>query len=177
MQTQSKLTISLIVAAAALIGYAAAGPFIVVHRLGTAIQNHDSEGLSDNIDFPSLRSNLKEQFSALMMKTLVTEPAKQNAFAALGTMLASKMVDTMVDSMITPSGLANLMAGKQTSGGSDQVNAPTSHADPFEGSRYSFDSFSKFSIRKASNDGGEVRFVFTRAELTWRLSNIVLPSN
>jgi hypothetical protein len=151
-----------------VIVYVAAGPFITLHEIKTGIQDQDSEKLSAYIDFPALRENLKEQLNAYVMKQATTE-LKDNPFGALGMALGAKLVDTMVDSSVTPTGLSNLAAGRKPQQGSGQK------LEPFHNARYSFDSINKFSARVPEEGGGEIRFVLTRDGLSWKLTNIVVP--
>jgi hypothetical protein len=52
--------------AVALIGYAAAGPFIVMGQIRSALGQHDPEALSAHVDFPALRTNLKDQINGFV---------------------------------------------------------------------------------------------------------------
>jgi hypothetical protein len=51
---------------------------------------------------------MKEQVNAVMIKDAASE-LEDNPFGALAIGFASKLVGGMVDSFVTPSGLANLM--------------------------------------------------------------------
>ena len=66
----------------AIVGYVAAGPYLTISEIKTAVVEQDSEKLSNNIEFPTLRQNLKDQLNAVMMKNVVTELV-DNPFAAL----------------------------------------------------------------------------------------------
>lgn len=159
-----------------IVGVAAAGPFIAIHDIRGAIEEGDSERLSDRVDFPALRTSLKEQFNALIMKDAASE-LQGNPFAALGMAFASKLVDGMVDSFVTPAGLGNVMAGhkpQQDQGAASQDSS--ARAQPFQNARYTYDGLSKFSAWVRDEKGEEVRFVFTRNLWTWRLSNILVPT-
>ena len=104
-----------------LVGYAAAGPFMTMREIRTGLQSQDQEKLSENIDFPTLRQNLKDQLNAAMVKHVTSAPElKGNPFAGLAVALVPMFVDRMVDTIITPAGLANLMSGN--------APAPTSAA-------------------------------------------------
>ena len=162
--------------------YVAAGPFITIHQIKTGIDEQDSEKLSDNIDFPALRSNLKEQFNAVFIKESVNE-LEGNPFAALAMGLASQLVNNLVDAFITPSGLAALMAGKKPGVPEDikeeqsTQKAEVQKTELFKNARYSFDGFSKFSARIKDENEKEIRFVFARDGLSWKLTNIIIPLN
>jgi len=172
-----KAIVLLVVVSAIVVGYVAAGPFIAIHDIRSAIEDGDSEKLSDRIDFPALRTSMKEQFNALIMKEAATQ-MQDNPFAALGMAFVSKLVDGMVDSFVTPAGLANLMAGRkpQQSDKKDAEDSGGTKAKPFQNARYTYDGMGKFSAWVKDEKGEEVRFVFTRDAFTWKLSNILLPT-
>jgi len=158
-----------------VVGYAAAGPYLTISAIKTGIVEKDSEKLSENIDFPTLRQNIKEHLNAEMMKSAATE-LKDNPFAALAAGLATKMVDGIVDSFVTPSGLAALMEGKKPSKEGNGGNpSPPKKGDLFKNARYSYDSTSKFSIWVPNDKGEEARFILKREGLSWKLVNIIIP--
>jgi hypothetical protein len=164
--------------AVALIGYVAAGPFLVMGQIRSAVQQHDSEALSSHVDFPALRANLKDQLNVAYTRE-ATRDLKENSTAALGAALAvSKVVDTAVDSLITPSGLTNLLAGTPSRrDGAEPGQASDQQAEPIRSIRYSYDSITRFSawIKLHPADRDEARLVFTLDGLSWKLSNIVVP--
>lgn len=160
-----------------VIGYVAAGPYLTISQIKTGIVEQDSEKLSDNIDFPALRQNLKDQLNAVMMKKAATK-LKDNPFAALAAGFATKMVDGIVDSFVTPTGLASIMEGKKPSrsgtGDTKKTNPPKKE-DLFKNARFSYDSMSKFSIWVPNDKGQEVRFVLKRDGFSWKLVNLIVP--
>jgi len=174
-----KLILLIIVAVICFMGYFWASPYITVYKIKNGIIEQDAEKLSENIDFPVLRQNLKEQFNAQMMMEASTE-LKDNPFGFLGMAIASKLVDGLVDIFVTPSSLTSLMEGKKPSKERDYKSIKSDvHKDtkPFRNARYSFDSTDKFSIWVPSEIGGEIRFVLTRSGITWKLTNIAVPFN
>jgi len=172
--------------AVAIVGYVAAGPHLTLHQIKRAIKEQDSEKLAQNIDFPILRQNVKEQLNVIIMKQTFSQMG-ENPFAALALDFVSKLIDGMVDSFVTPPGLANLMEGKKpqqeaTTEGSEAIPAQSidEKRELFKDARYTYDSTSKFSVWVTVNEGekitGEkIRFVLTRDGLKWKLSNIVIP--
>jgi len=164
---------------AAVAGYVAAGPYITLSEIRAGFVEQNSEKLSENIDFPTLRQNMKEQFNAVLMKNAATE-LKDDAFAAIGTALATELVDGIVDSIVTPSGLVGMMEGKnpfESIIGETSVNITPKKEDLFKNARYSYDSMSKFSVWIPNDKGEEGRFVLKRDGLSWNLVNLVLPMN
>lgn len=160
-----------------IVGYVAAGPYLTVSAIKTGIVEQDAEKLSENIEFPTLRQNLKDQLNASVMKNAATE-LKDNPFAALAAGFASKMVDGLVESFVTPSGLAAIMEGKKPSKHSGTGNStPPQKDDLFKDARFSYDSTSKFSIWVANDQGEEARFVLQRKGFSWKLVNLIIPLN
>lgn len=158
-----------------VVGYVAAGPYLTVSAIKTGIIEQDLEKLSENIDFPILRQNLKEQLKTAMIKNAAAE-LKNNPFAALAVGLATKMVDGIVDSFVTPSGLAAFMEGKNPikNGGAGRTEPPKKD-ELFKNARFSYDSVSKFSIWVPNDQGEEARFVLHRDGLSWKLVNLIIP--
>lgn len=158
-----------------VVGYVAAGPYLTVSAIKTGIVEQDSEKLSENIEFPKLRQNLKDQLNVAMVKNAAIE-LEDNPFAALAAGFATKMVDVIVDSFVTPSGLAALMEGKKPpkDGGTGNTTPPNKD-DLFKNARFSYDSTSKFSIWVPNDKGEEARFVLQRDGLSWKLVNLVIP--
>ncbi len=160
---------------ALVVGYAAAGPYLTVSAIKRGLAEQDAEKLSENIEFPTLRQNLKEQLNAAMLKNAATE-LKDNPFAALAAGLASKMTEGIVDSFVTPSGLATLMEGKKpTPKTHSDESTPPQEDDLFKNARYTYDSISRFSIWVPNDTGEETRFVLQREGVTWKLVNLIIP--
>ena len=157
-----------------LLGYVAAGPFITMYQIKKGIVKADSEVLNENIDFPSLRENLKSQINAHMVKKMASD-LKGNPFAALGMGLASKFTDGMVDSLVSPAGLSTLLEGEKPKTNSPHVNEnkEISFTEFLKFFDYSFDSTSKFTVWPKSEEKG--KFILSRQGLGWKLTNILMP--
>jgi Na+-translocating ferredoxin:NAD+ oxidoreductase RnfG subunit len=170
-----KLIIVAVLFVIALFGYIAAGPFITIHQIKAGVNKQDSELLSEYIDFPLLRSNLKEQVSAYFEKKAASE-SKHKPFESLVLGIASKFADAAVDDVVTPSGIANLMEGKQPKQkqSGDEKSTGTKR-QLFRNARHSLDSANMFSIWVKDGKGDEIRFILTRDGLSWKLTNIIIP--
>ena len=70
-------------------------PYLALNNIKKAAQAGDSDTVSKYIDYPSVRHSFKDQMNAMMMKEMVNQ--EDDGFAALGAMLASTMVDKMID--------------------------------------------------------------------------------
>lgn len=174
-----KPIIAALVVCALLIAGVAAGPFITVHKIRDAVKARDQEALAAQVDFPLLRSNLKQQLNDRLM-TEMASGGEHNVFASVGLLLAGKLADVMVDAMVTPSGLAGLMSGEKATRlprrapGQSEPGAGA-RKEPLANASYHFSSPSRFVARVTGKDGKVVDFVLTRDGLSWRLSNILLP--
>ena len=84
----------------------------------------------------------------------------------------------MVDALITPAGIANMMRGnepKDVNSESPSNDNKMDGKEPFDEARYSYDSISKCSVYVSTEDGDEIRFVLVRDGIKWKLANILLP--
>ena len=86
------------------------------------------------------------------------------------------MLETAVDAMATPTGLAALMEGRavwkrlRDPGGTDPA-AP----EPLHDARYRFESLSMFTATIRNEDGAPIVFVLHRQGVHWMLADIRLP--
>lgn len=160
-------------------GYVAATPFFTVSNIKTAIVEQDAEKLSENVDFTIFRHNLKIQFNNAMMKHSGTG-LRNNPLAAIAAGFAANMVDGVVDSFVNPGGLAMLMEGRKPSlsrsrRSSVSNGGQANRDDVFRNARYSYDSFSRFSIYVPADRGDELRFILQRDGLSWKLVDMIVP--
>tara|TARA_B100000749_G_C18393977_1_gene451587 strand:+ start:61 stop:819 length:759 start_codon:yes stop_codon:yes gene_type:complete len=186
------------VAGAALIaglGYVAASPFLVVHSIQSAVERRDADALSSHVDYPAFRQNMKDQVNARIMADVATE-LEGNAFAAFGAAIASKLVDSVVDAVVTPAGIARMMQGEKPTtavikaGGSGgempstegpqgsglPPEPPQPAKKPFEDASMGYQSLNRFAVTFTDDSGEEVSFIFYRHGLAdWLLTDMTLP--
>jgi DNA-directed RNA polymerase subunit M/transcription elongation factor TFIIS len=164
-------TIYFLVPILCFIAYVATGPYRTAAALKTGIIEKDSEILSDNIDFPNLRQNMKDQLNAVMAD-LITDDLEDNPFGVFTAGLGTLMVDRIVDVFVTPTQLARMMAGDSASLNDEENEREITKEDLFKDARYEYDSIDKFSIWVPNDDGDEIRFVIRREGIKWKLVNI-----
>lgn len=63
------------------------------------------------VDFPRVRTSLREQLNAQIGESMAKE-MQDNPFAALGAMIGTVAVDRAIESFVTPEGLQRLMESK-----------------------------------------------------------------
>lgn len=163
----------------AILGYVAAGPFLAISSIKTGIIERDTELLHDNIDFVTLRQNLKDQLNAALVGEIgkKSDSAIENGAAALGMLLAGKVIEGAVDSYITPDGFAKIATGN-TKPATDESSSTGgfSKEDLFKRARFRYDNLRRVSlIMPTADEQHQLRLVFSRAGLSWRMTNIVLP--
>ena len=130
-----KLIGAIIAIVVVICGYLYATPYLALNNIKKAAEAGDTEKLSTYIDYPSVRQSFKDQMNAMMMKEMANQ--KDDGFAALGAMLASTMVDKMIDGLVTPEGMTLMLQGKdlkdsaeQSMGGQDSSNQEKEEPKP-----------------------------------------------
>lgn len=102
-----------VVACVAFAGLLYASPYITLHSMGKAVDRKDADAVSEHVDFPALRENLKGQMLIKMQAELASPEMKENPFAGLGQMLAAGLINQLADTWVTPAGvMAMLASGK-----------------------------------------------------------------
>jgi hypothetical protein len=176
-----KKWLALIVLALVLVaGWIAAGPFITINAIRSAVKEQDAAALSRQIDFPALRTSLKQQIDDYVVRR-AGQDVQSSLFGSIALQLASGATDGIVDAMATPAGLAAVMEGRnfwhrlsgQRSSSDAYATAPP--RDPLEGAKYRFESPSRFTATLTNADGDPVVFVLTRDGFTWKVTDVRLP--
>lgn len=180
------LVVALLIALGA---YVAAGPYLTVRAIRTAVERQDAAALSKQVDFPALRTSLKAQLTDRLVREAGPD-LQSSTFGAIGLSLASGLVGGVVDAMVTPTGLGALMEGRKvwkrvggefstpsmTAVPPDGGSAPVARAPrPFDGAKYRYESLSRFTATVQDESGRPIQFVMTRDGLNWKLSDIRLP--
>lgn len=172
-----KIIGAIIALAVAICGYLYATPYIALNNIKKAAQAGDSDTVSKYIDYPSVRQSFKDQMNAMMMKEMVNQ--EDDGFAALGAMLASTMVDKMIDGFVTPEGLTMMMQGKDLKDAAQSSEAnSTTQTNEEEQAEYKtrYTSFSDFEVViQDPNDSKAVTVKMVRDGLSWKVNKIVIP--
>lgn len=172
MKKISILVIGLLVVIAS---YLYASPYLALNNIKNAAQARDADKLSGYIDFPSVKQGVKEQVKAKFATEMITGE-NQNGFEALGSMFAASMIDTLVDGLITPDGMAAMMLEKQKQD-SIEADKTQEESNEFKGLDYetSYTSFSSFQVDINSKEDRAVKMTLHRDGLSWKVTNIDLP--
>lgn len=164
----------------ALGGYVAAGPYLAINGIRTALAEQDTGKLERHVDFPALRVSIKAQMEDALARRAGSDLGS-NIFGAFALSIARNLVGTGVDTMVTPLGIGALLQGrsmwKQSLGETvdgDTYGKPVP-ADPLKTAAHKYESPSRFTATVQDEDGDPVVFVFKRNGLTWKLADIRLP--
>jgi hypothetical protein len=168
----------LLVVLLALGAYVAAGPYLTVRAIRSAVKAQDAAALSRQVDFPAVRASFKRQLSDRLVRGAGAE-AQANPLAAFGLTIATGVISTAVDGMVTPLGLAAVMEGRKVWKQVGDDFAPPDPAapvpEPLHDARYRYESPARLTATLLVEDGPARVLVVSRDGLRWRLTDVRLP--
>lgn len=174
MNKHTKIAIGVIATIALVfIAYVYASPYLAVGKIRDAIEKRDAAALSEYVDYPAVKEDLRSQLNAIVAKKAKDDA--NNPFAAIGTLLVGALIDKVVDNLVSPDGIASLFAGdadlSKSEGIKSEKKDPFQSADVVKG----YSGFSKFIVSvkdKGVADAVPIDFVLTRSGLSWKVSGI-----
>ena len=155
--------------------YFYASPYIVLNNIKKAAEQGDVDKLSGYIDFPSVKQSMKDQVKAAMVEELASSK-EQDGFEALGTMLATAMIDPLIDSLVTPDGVALMLQGQKLDFDlnnytpEDKPKAKNEDVD-YKAGYLSFNRF-KVQIIDANDPDESLDVIMHRDWLSWKVTRI-----
>ena len=153
-----------------------ASPFVAVRGFVAAAKQGDAEKLRGSVDFPAVRADLKPQLTAAVTTRMERDPQiRGNPFAGLGAILMPSILDRMIDSVVTPDGIAALVrAGKV---GRAEPEAGSSQRVDYDFRYIALNRFD-LALRRHGAAGDPVHLLFERRGLfAWKLVRIALPQS
>jgi len=154
-----------------------ASPYFSFWRFTVALNSRNGARLAAYVDFPAVRESLKQQFRAALHRSQNNDQTKHKKFArlltALGPSLGDRLADALVDTYITPIGLADLIANPQAA-----KDIQTSAGKPavWKSVHWSRAKNAFFTgPRDFAVDVNGVRLHFRWEGLGWRLRKLDLP--
>lgn len=173
-------------------------PHLAVRGLQSAIEARDAERISRYVDFALLRENLKARFGERLRKDLAAKTPSgsgRDLAAAFGAAILSSVLDPMIDVLVTPEGLARMMAGEAllsppksmpprpaapTPAPPPPTPSPTTAAPVGDAtlalSYESFDRVLATRTRTTDRPGAAAALVLTRdGWFSWKVTDIRLP--
>lgn len=163
-----------VVSVAAILTLYVASAFLALGDLTKAVQSGDRDRLAARVDFPSVRASLKEQLDDLIdRQARLHREFAANPFGRLILALAPRITDAVVDGIVTPDGIAQMLS--RPLGG---ASGPRKHpGERFERS-WSFTGSGDFEAAYTSDRDAKLTFalVFALRDFTWKVVRIDLPS-
>jgi len=156
-----------------------ASPFLAIYDLKRALEKGDAGSLQERIDFPEIRQSLKEQMRASFMQNLANDGESNALASGLALAFGPAIIDSLIDSMVTPSGISNLIwNAKFPSPGKD--GEPLKSIEPSSNSEqkhftFSYAWFSGLSSFKVVSKDKNLVLRFHLKDFMWKLYNIELP--
>lgn len=125
-------TIGISIAVAAFVAWVLLAPYLTLYQMKRAAQRNDSAALSHYIDFESVRADLTRQIDTMFAQRAKLDPRLQDSpLAALGNAAAQVMAQRLVETYVTPEGIAQLLDGMQPAlqGAREPAQPPPSSPD------------------------------------------------
>lgn len=190
MKPKSKkvLTIAAVSAPLVLASYYLVSPYLAVKALKDGIIARDTERLNKIIDYPALQSDLKAQLGAMMLREMQNDPEMAaNPFAGFATAFITPMVNSLVDTYVTPSGLKMIFDSSSARPSSSSSGPPDEDAKALveRGNEFKealaktsmgYENLDKFQLSAVGNDGKKiVLLLYRQGFAVWKLRSVILP--
>lgn len=170
---------------AAVGGYYLASPYLAIQGLRSGFLSRNADQVNQYIDYPSLQSDLKAQLGSMMLKSMLSDPEMAaNPFSGFAIAMITPMVNSMVDTYVTPSGMKTILEASSTqqSGVSQDQTAQNlvERKREFDKALQSvsmgYDGLDKFHLTAAADDGKKTKLIFNRQSFAeWKLKSVILP--
>ena len=143
-----------------------ASPYFSFWRFSEAVRAGNSAAISSRVDFPAVRASLKKQLVARFAKTT----ASHKRWSSL---LGPTLIDTIVDTYVTPEGLTALLSNPQALKNLQspkQFQFPTGKGAGSSKIRYAFFT----GPRTFLVDREELKLLFHFTGTAWKLTDLDL---
>lgn len=161
-------------------------PYVTLYQIKEAVEQSNSEKLARYIDFTAVRQDLKEQLKGFLSTKKESIQKVAPLLELLGADLVGRLTDTMVDrvvdTLVTPAGMDELMRGKIIL---EQVRRPEKNPEglptgpggqpPDVSLRYKSTSQFVADIVNQSDPSKKAQLILTRRGLHWKLTAVKLP--
>ena len=165
--------------------YYIASPYLAINRLRDGFLSKNADQVSKYIDYPTLREDLKAQLGAAAIKNFQNDPQMaSNPFAGFAIGMITPMINSMVDTYITPSGMRTIFESS-ASGQNDDDQTVQALADRkkefdknLQKTTMGYEGIDQFQLTATSDDNKKTKFLFNRQGFAdWKLKTIVLPQS
>jgi hypothetical protein len=148
-------------------------PYGTIAAMRQAAIDRNSKALSENLDFNSLQSSIKGSIKAKVVKQLADRTKAGNP-TKIEPQTIDKLVDPLVDKIVTPEGI-DLLLNEKLPEAKFKLSEVEKNIDRSR-VQMSYESFDRFVVKVAENTQPQkdVRLIFKRDGLSWKLSEIDL---
>jgi len=172
-----KVLISLLLFFVFVISFLGLGPFLTLYSIKDSIEERNSNKLSQNIYFPELRSNLKDQIN-LSLSDRINKKLNDNPLRFLAEGLADIVVDETLDVFLTPDGLGRLIDGEDPSSiirNNKKSNKKDDGIEVLESIEFKYESINRFIVLINAINNKQIKLHLDRFGIRWKLVNVILP--
>lgn len=169
------IVVSVVAVLVLLLGYSVATPYITVAQMQSAVEARDGAELATHVDFVAVRQSLYTQLTALLSEQM-DQTSQDDVMGLFGAAFGNKMIELLLDVIVTPQGLIAVISGDSMVDVLDQdtTGAAPNTADISVSMGYR--SFDTFGVTITNQDTfNETTLILRRQGLTWRVSEILLP--
>tara|TARA_B100000902_G_scaffold17966_1_gene21587 strand:- start:2772 stop:3296 length:525 start_codon:yes stop_codon:yes gene_type:complete len=172
-----KILISLLLFFILVSTFLGLGPFLTLYSIKESIEEKDSSKLSQNIYFPELRSNLKNQIN-LSLSDRINKKLNDNPLRFLAEGLADIVVDETLDVFLTPDGLGRLIDGEDPSSiirNNKKLDTEDDGIEVLESIKFKYQSMNRFIVLIETINKKQIILHLDRFGIKWKLVNVILP--
>ena len=172
-----KILISLLLFFVLISTFLGLGPFLTLYSIKESIEEKDSSKLSQNIYFPELRSNLKNQIN-LSLSDRINKKLNDNPLRFLAEGLADIVVDETLDVFLTPDGLGRLIDGEDPSSiirNNKKLDTEGEGIEVLESIEFKYQSMNRFIVLIETVNKKQIILHLDRFGIRWKLVNVILP--
>lgn len=170
-------------AVALLLGVLAAAsyfsPHATIHQMRNAIEKRDYNAFSHYVDYPALRESFRGQMAVALQEMAQDETDDSGILGALARGIVTSLVTPMLDVMITPAGVIEMMNRGTPKITQDVVmgaiTQTPSAPESIPEMKLSYRSWDKVVFYRADSPESDGSFVLLRHGLwSWRLAAVEL---
>ncbi len=145
-------------------------PYITINNIKNATTNRNSDALSQEINFPELRTSIKDNIKAQAIEQIAAIKPDRSPKIAAATI--DKMVSPMVDKLINPEGIEKLMLDKVPE---TKIDLSNLEKDLVKSDvKMGYESINRFVVHITDkvDRSKQVSLILKRDGLAWKLAGI-----
>jgi hypothetical protein len=154
-----------------------ASPYITLYQMYQAVERKDVQEISRYVDFPSLRESVKSNVQTIMARE--TSQVQNPLLGLLASTIGGAVLDPVLESVVTPSGVAALLEGQQLQLGEKGQKSSFEKGAGMPDVKAEYESFDQFAVNiKPKGEAVEpVTVLLSRNGFSWKISGVRLPSS